>query len=596
MRKLLLPSLTFLALSLGLAAGIWWWAWGTALDRLAERGRAELSMASDRLTDHLERYRQLAVIMAAHPDLIALLSAESDQFVAAADRLLLRTADRTGAFEVFVLSAQGVKVASSHPELVGANYAATSYFRRAMYGALGTAQLQANEEAGRAFYFASPIKREGRPPIGAVVVKVSLNAIETRWRGDPNVLFFSDSEDVVFLSNRSDLVFAQRNGAGSASGKYAPGVVRPFPDRRISHRGRHEIWAADAASGLPDRALHLAAPLPVVALTAEILLDTGPAQSSALFQAAFGGALSLVFGAGLIILMQRRISLAERLAVEERAIAELEERVADRTEQLSGANLDLMNQIRDRREAEEALKRAQADLVQAGKLSALGQMSAGISHELNQPLMAIRSFAENAETLLQRGDTETVGTNLARIAELSRRMGRIIRNLRAFARREGEVLTDVDLNAVVLAALELTERRLKDSGVTLDWTPSEPPIWVRGGEVRLQQVVLNLISNAIDAMEGQDDMRIEIEVSRDAGERVILSVRDHGPGLADAARIFDPFYTTKEVGQSVGMGLGLSISYGIVQSFGGKIAGRNHPDGGAVFTVELGSVKKEVAA
>jgi len=110
-------------------------------------------------------------------------------------------------------------------------------------------------------------------------------------------------------------------------------------------------------------------------------------------------------------------------------------------------------------------------------------------------------------------------------------------------------------------------------------------VYVMGGEVRLRQVLMNLISNAVGAMEGRDDKRLRLTV--DASDPVRVSVRDNGPGLSDPEKIFDPFYTTKEVGRSEGMGLGLSISYGFVQSFGGAITGRNHPEGGAEFTIEL---------
>jgi two-component system C4-dicarboxylate transport sensor histidine kinase DctB len=214
---------------------------------------------------------------------------------------------------------------------------------------------------------------------------------------------------------------------------------------------------------------------------------------------------------------------------------------------------------------------------------------------LNQPLMAIRSFAENAEAFLDRGNPEVAAQNLSRISELARRMGRIIKNLRAFAKQENEPLSDVDLVAVVDAAIEMVTSKISHAGVSLDWAAPPSAVMVRGGEVRLQQVVLNLISNAVDAMEETEDRRIEITLER-KGPRVFLAVRDTGPGIAEPERIFDPFYTTKEIGSAEGMGLGLSISYGLVQSFGGQIRGRNHEEKGAIFTVELAAVEGVQAA
>ena len=586
MRRLILPIAGFLTLAAFLAGGVWWWAYGSALERIAARGQSELSLASDRLLGQLQRFRQLAVVLAEHPGLTALLSADSDQFVAGAEALLLEMADKTGSAEIFVLSASGRRVASSRPGAGAADFSDTAYFRRAMHGALGTQLSQAD---GRAIYYAAPLIRPGRGPIGAVVVKVDIEAVETDWRGDPNILFFTDSLGVVFVANRSELLFTTRaplaEVRAAAARVYDPSVIRAFPKLGARRRAGFELWQSDGGL-FPRNALYLTRPLPVIGLDAGILVDAAPAGRLAALQAGVAAALVLVFGAALLIVIQRRAALSERLALERRAKDALEDQVNRRTAQLSDANRDLRQQIRERLEAEAALRQAQRDLVQAGKLSALGQMSAGISHELNQPLMAIRSFAENATQFLERGDQQTARRNLDRISDLARRMGRIIRNLRMFARKEGEPVSTVDLRAVVAATLELSEKRLESAGVALDWQPPESPVLVRGGEVRLQQVLLNLVSNAADAMEGGAEKRLEIAIETGA-DTTRLIVRDTGPELAEAERIFDPFYTTKSVGAGEGMGLGLSISYGIVQSFGGRINGRNRPGGGAEFTVEL---------
>ncbi|MEP3299003.1 MAG: ATP-binding protein, partial [Pseudoruegeria sp.] len=330
----------------------------------------------------------------------------------------------------------------------------------------------------------------------------------------------------------------------------------------------------------------------VVGMEGEVLISTAPAERIATLQALVAAALCLSFGAIWYVATERRRALSERLEIEARSNAALEARVAARTQELSNANLSLRKEISEKEEAEAALKKAQVDLVQAGKLSALGEMSAGISHELNQPLMAIQNFSDNAGLLLERGKTEVAANNVSRISDLARRMGRIIKNLRAFARQESEPMTNVDLSAVVEAALEVASSRLRQEGVLVNWVRPKNKITVRGGEVRLQQVVLNLVTNATDAM-GESDVK-NIDISMELiDNKVVLSVRDTGPGLDDPEKIFDPFYTTKAVGRAEGMGLGLSISYGLVQSFGGQIRGRNHADGGAVFTVELTTPAKE---
>lgn len=171
-------------------------------------------------------------------------------------------------------------------------------------------------------------------------------------------------------------------------------------------------------------------------------------------------------------------------------------------------------------------------------------------------------------------------------------MGRIIRNLRAFARQESAPLDDVDVIKVINSVLEMVAGRADNARVNVTWHAPDAPVLVRAGDVRLSQVILNLVSNGIDAMQASETRELVIAVQvRD--EMTRISVSDTGPGIDEPERIFDPFYSTKEVGEAEGMGLGLSISYGLVQSFGGDIKGRNREAGGAEFTIHLPSVSPE---
>lgn len=579
------------------AGGVWWFAYGAALDQLADRGRSDLSLASDRLVQQLSQYRELAVLLSDHPTLVPLARGEGGSEAEAA-ALLLRTADKTGSLEIFLASASGKVLASS----VGAqaDHRDMPYFLRAMHGATGTFHAQDKDSGARVFTFAAPVFDGAGRTTGAVGVRVDVVRVEGDWIGDPDSVFFTDGLGVIFVSNRTELLLRTRGDGsgvrrGGVTAEYDRRTLRPFIDYMLTNFQGLEIWSLDAGPYLPERALHLMQPLPVIDMMGEVLIDVAPAERVARLQAAFAAALLLAFGAMLFTVMQRRGALAEQLLVEAELKSALERRVQERTAELSEVNENLRREVAERQEAEAALKKAQADLVQAGKLSALGQMSAGISHELNQPLMAIRSFAENAEIFLERGKTDVAAQNLSRISELARRMGRIIKNLRAFARQENEPMVRVNLGAVVDAVLEMSEARLVRADVAMDWAAPSAPVLVRGGEVRLQQVILNLVSNAIDAMEGRAGKRIEIRVEQ-TGDRATVQVRDTGPGIAAPDKIFDPFYSTKAVGAGEGMGLGLSISYGLVQSFGGAIRGRNAEGGGAVFTVELAAAPMEKAA
>jgi len=537
----------------------------------------------------LQRFRELAVLLADHPDLTGLLNGRGS--TQTANRLLLRTADKTGWLTIDLVDATGRRLAGSAPDPAGRTHGATPYLQRALQGALGAYAAQQSGSGARVFTYAAPIFSQAGPVSGAVVVTIDIGAVEEDWRGDPQAVWFSDPTGVIFLSNRSELVFMREPGHAQdpAPKGYDPAVLRPFFGFEVRALHGFALWRLEGGPYLPTRALHATKALPVIGMQGAILSDIAPALRTATLQAVVAGAICLVLGAVLFVVTQRRLALAT-------AKAELETRVIARTAELARTNTALRREVQDRKEAEAALKKAQADLVQAGKLSALGQMSAGISHELNQPLMAIRTFAENADAFLDRGDTARAGENLTRIGALSARMARIIKNLRAFARNESEPLGKVDLVQVISTAVELTEPRLRQDAIALDWSPAAwpAPVWARAGEVRLVQVFVNLINNAADAMAESRQRRIVIDLATH-GPRLAVSVRDTGPGIDEPDRIFDPFYSTKAVGSSEGMGLGLSISYGLVQSFGGHIRGAN-ANPGAVFTVELAPWPQESAA
>ena len=560
----------YLAVAGAICLAVWTWGFGAALDQLDRRGRSDLALAAARLSSELQQYSGLAVLTADRPEVSALLDGTS-----ATDALRAQVremADKTGALDVLVIDAMGhelLATASAPP----VNHAGRPYVDRAMDGALAVYHFVDPRHGQRVFYFAAPVFSDAGPVKGVVIVVVSVNALESDWRGDELVVFFTDELDVVFVSNRSELVFrakAADTRVVGQSAEYPAGLVAPFvPLTERVWRG-HRIWQIDGGPYLPQEALHLTQAMPVIGLTGEALPDLAPARQIALLQTLTAAAALLAFGAVLFWIAERRRVLAA-------LNVELERRVASRTRELETVNADL--------------KRTQADLVQAEKLSALGHMSAGISHELNQPLMAIQTFAQNGQALMAQGKPDKANQNLGRIAQLAGRMDRIIRNLRAFARNESEPLGTVELGALIDDAVDLLAPRIAQEGVRLDWQRPPAPVPVRAGEVRLSQVIVNLMTNALDAMADAPDKALTITVDSVPQPRVTL--RDTGPGIAAPDKIFDPFYTTKSVGSAEGLGLGLSISYGLVQSFGGDIQGRNHPGGGAIFTVTLAAADTE---
>lgn len=581
LRPRIMVIAAFLVAVTAFAGGVWWYGYVAALGQLEKRAQSDLALASDSLTGELRRFRELAVLTAQHPALQPVLAGMTPAEMVRP--VLQRIADTTGALDIMLVDAQGRSVLTTEgaPQV---DHTGRVYFQRALDGGLGFSHLSHGVYPTRSFVFAAPMFTAAGPVNGALVVYTDVEAVEAAWRGARPAVFFTDDTGMIFLSNRSELIFRSRLGDGRTKG----GSVTPFVRYSEGMVGKYEVWELEGGRYLPARALHLTLDLPVIDMVGEVLVDVAPARQLANLQAAVAAAVCLAFGMLLFVATQRRRTLA---ALNQR----LEQRVRQRTAELSALNADLHHEVAERTAAETRLQKAQDDLVQAGKLSALGQMSAGISHELNQPLTAIRSFAENAQGFLERGKSDIAAQNLGRISELARRMGRIISNLRAFARQEDEPPKDVDIVAAIDAVLEIVTPRAVQDQVTLDWDRPASPFIVRGGEVRLQQVILNLVTNGMDAMEDSTTKTLSITVHQ-AGARTFVTVRDTGPGIAEPEKIFDPFYSTKAVGAAEGMGLGLSISYGLVQSFGGVIRGRNHPDGGAMFTVELDSVLREAAA
>ena len=294
-----------------------------------------------------------------------------------------------------------------------------------------------------------------------------------------------------------------------------------------------------------------------------------------------------------------RLRLAAREALE-RANAELERKVAERTGELSAANTSLRQEVAERKRAETVLREAQDGLVHAGKLAVIGQMAAGMTHELNQPVAALRTLADNALLLLERNRADAVRSNLEMIGRTIERMGKITSQLKTFARKSTGRPEPTPVRACLDHALALVESRLTRRRIEIVRAREEPDVIALCDPTRLEQVFVNLLGNAIDALSEEtagdradgENGRIEMTSARNRptptnGWRVRIRFHDNGPGLPPEvlARMFEPFFTTKPAG--VGLGLGLTISDGILREFGGSLTARNRAEGGAELVVEV---------
>ena len=251
--------------------------------------------------------------------------------------------------------------------------------------------------------------------------------------------------------------------------------------------------------------------------------------------------------------------------------------------ELRALNARLQREIAERERMQKNLKVAEQTLEQSSKLAALGEMSAAVSHELNQPLAAMKTYLAGARLLLRRNRSEEALASFGRIDDLIERMGAITRQLKSYARKGAETFSPVNMGDALASSLAMMEPQLRQREVSINTYLPENPVLVMGDRMRIEQVMINLLRNALDATKSVDDPTVEVILA--AGETATLTVRDNGGGVEDLDGLFEPFYTTKQPGD--GVGLGLAISSGIVNDHGGRLTARNGQAGGAVFEMQL---------
>lgn len=559
------------------------------------QGENILRLAVSGLRGELARYERLPDLMDRNPVLVRALAPDADPVRLAAANLYLRHLARLmGLSDAYVMAPDGMTVAASNFDqafsFVGERFDYRPYFTDALAGGQGRFSALGTTSGKRGYYFGRALRDRGRI-VGVLVLKVDMDAIEDSWRAAEYEMIVTDGEGIVFLASRRDWQFRsiapltpRTRARIAATRRYDDEPLLMLPLRVAGEAAGHDIRRLE----LPETRrefLTVSEAMPEADWTVHVLLDTAPARRQALI-----GTLAalMILGVGVALLTawaQRRARLRERLSIQAEAQAQLEGRVAARTAELAQLNARLGAEVTERRATEAELRRTQRHLVQSAKLAALGQMSAALSHELNQPLGAVRNFAANAVTYLDRDRAADARLNLTRILSLTDRMTEIGRTLRNFARKPNAQLSDVDLHDVLRDALEVIAWRIDRQPVALVVDMPPGPLRVRAGPVRFQQVVVNLVANALDALDGRADSAIRIEGRRTDG-RVLLTVSDNGPGIAQGLedRIFDPFFSTKGVGS--GLGLGLSISFNIIKDFGGEL--RILPcDRGAAFRIDL---------
>jgi two-component system C4-dicarboxylate transport sensor histidine kinase DctB len=563
------------------------WLWKFSYERLITTNQEQLERFSRHLESQLERFAYIPQLLSRQGILIDTLNSINNPAQRdITNRHLESINDIIGASDTYLLDATGTTIAASNwsksTSFVGKNFSFRPYFQQAMNNQRGHYFALGSTSAQRGYYFAYPVKYAAAV-LGVVAIKMDLSSIEKNWSGKDQHFLVTDKNHIVFISSETSWLFhsmaplstelknkilnsrrylSREIKALSFSGDLdkSPTSLRLNINKRL---GKTYLSLTKTLNNV-DWQIRVLVPITSLLINVSMLI---------VFLSLFYLSVYLVY----ILISQKQNRRHEQTRLQANAKQQLEFQVMRRTSALHA-------EIDERRKAERALRETQKELIQSAKLAVLGQLSASISHELNNPLAAIRSYAENAIIFLQRDKIDKVSNNLTRITYLTDRMAKISSQLKAFARKSNGELSVISLQPVLLASYELVKPQLKASRVLLHMNLPDKPVQVKAEPIQLEQIVVNLLSNAIQAMEECEEKKIEIILSVN-DQQAQIAVIDNGMGIkeSDLAKLFEPFFTTKEMG----LGLGLSISQQIIKSMHGKIWATNRRVQGAKFCVSL---------
>lgn len=574
-------ALWLLVIGVCVAIGCVWqvsrWTYWAELEGLRLTGEERLVFYEGTLDSILNRMENLPYVMA-HNDAVARLLVHHDN-LDQLNRDLESLNYWAGTDSLFVMDAEGEVVASStwrEPiNFIGKNYAFRPYFsaakegRQGYYYAIGLATNQPG------LYMSHGVSGEGRF-LGAVVVKADINLLIKEWREGGETVLVSDENGVIILSSRPEWAFktltpldAQKRQSIRSSRQYSNQALETAPlqtQENLEDNGR-------IVRSANQNYLMISRLNQKLNWTLSYLAPLKPVQQRTHAVTTIGTILALLI-------------LALGMFVRERRQKKMSRRKLREAETIKVINSRLTEEIEEHCRTEQALRDAQAELVQSSKLAALGQMAAGIVHELNQPIAAIRTHAASGRVLLDRQQPDKVRETLTAVSRITEHMGSITAQLKSFAHKTPLKGEKVVLQACLDSALTIALPLLNEVEVTLEKDLPGEPLAIYGSRGQVEQVLVNLIRNGVDAMRNSSQRILRIGLMR-RDKMLELRVSDTGGGIAaeNLDELFNPFFTTKEVGQ--GLGLGLSISYRIATDLGGSIHAMNNPDHGAVFIVRL---------
>ncbi|ASR11338.1 ATP-binding protein [Rhizobium leguminosarum] len=549
---------------------------------LEEQARMDARLNAALLRTVLEKYRALPFVLSQDAALTAALAGTDAGAFERLSQKLENLAAGTKAAVIYVIDKDGMAVSASNwrepTSFVGNDYRFREYFQGAVergqaeHFALGTVSKKPG------LYISQRISGSNGL-LGVVVVKVEFDDVEADWNASNTPSYVVDERGIVLITSIPSWRFMtigriaeDRLTAIRESLQFGDAPLQPLPLDMVRNLGDGLdvvgiVMPGDAGK---TRFLDVGIPVPATGWQLQHLVTLGPSVDAGIREARMLALLILLpLLAGAAFLLRRRHAITLRISREQQAREELERRVVERTLDLSQARDRLQAEIIGHKSTEQKLQAVQQDLVQANRLAILGQVAAGVAHEINQPVATIRAYADNARTFLDRGQTAPAGENLESIAALTERIGSITEELKTFARKGRGSAEPTGLKDVIEGAVMLLRSRFAGRMDKLDIDLPPPELQVMGNRIRLEQVLINLLQNALEAVAPKaGEGRVEVRTSTEAGT-VTVTVADNGPGIPPEIRkgLFTPFNTSKESG----LGLGLVISKDIIGDYGGRM-------------------------
>ena len=552
-----------------------------AVADLLEQGRTEINLKAALLRSVLERPRALPLVLSQDRDVSDALMTGSTADVDRLNRKLEMLVTGTKASVIYVTNDKGIAIASSNwqdkASFVGSDYSFRAYFKDAMANGTGEQFALGSVSNRPGLYISNRVSAAGKM-LGVVVVKMEFEQLENDWRDSGRPAFITGPQEVVLITNLPSWRFMTLGPLDPVAAstirdslQFGGAPLQPLPLRQAPAISDFLSQVRAVLPGGGEASfIELQTDVATTNWVLHYLVPVQPTLADAVWRAMFA-AFALYLGLSVLtaIVMWRRQAILFGLARAALARAELERRVRERTRDLSRARDLLQSEVSEHRNTEQRLKGVQQELVAANRLAILGQVAAGVAHEINQPLATIRAYAENAQTFLERKKIETARENVGLIVDLTQRIATITDELRAFARKGRGAPEPVPLGHVLEGAVVLLKTRFagRIEAISIDLPADD--IKVLGNRIRLEQVFINLFQNALEALQDKADARVEVRVET-SPTGVIVIVADNGPGISDEIRdvLFTPFNTSKEQG----LGLGLVISKEILADYGGTIS------------------------